>query len=163
MFLEGASLHGPVFINAGLDHIILSNKDKVFTSLFWKELFQLQGTILRMSSLYRPEMEGQTKVTNRSLETHLRCFTSETPKSWVQWLPWAELSYNTAYHSSLKTNPFNMVYGGVPPHILPYGSVLSPLASVDKALQERDRTLQRIKQQLSKAQAVMKEKAYKHR
>jgi hypothetical protein len=35
---------------------IISDRDKVFTSTFWKELFRLTGTQLRLSSSYHPQM-----------------------------------------------------------------------------------------------------------
>jgi hypothetical protein len=52
-----------------LDHVfklhsmplsIVSNRDRVFTSTFWRELFRLTGTKLRLSSSYNPQMDGQT-------------------------------------------------------------------------------------------------------
>lgn len=33
---------------------IISDRDKIFTNLFWKTLFQLQGTTLKLSSSYHP-------------------------------------------------------------------------------------------------------------
>lgn len=38
----------------GLPDSIVTDKDHVFTSLFWKELFKLMGTNLDMSSSYHP-------------------------------------------------------------------------------------------------------------
>lgn len=53
----------------GMPSVIISDRDKVFTSAFWQELFKLTETTLNMSSSYHP----QTKRLNRCLETYLRC------------------------------------------------------------------------------------------
>jgi len=70
----------------GLPTSIFSNRDRVFTSNFWRELFRISGTDLLMSSTYHPQTDGQSEVMNKGLEGYLRSFTRDKPKDWMQWL-----------------------------------------------------------------------------
>lgn len=47
-----------------LPNAIVSDRDKVFTSLLWCELFRITGVELRMSSAYHPQSDGQTERVN---------------------------------------------------------------------------------------------------
>jgi len=71
----------------GIPSSIVSDHDKTFNSSFWLYLFKLQGTLLRMSSAYHPQTDGQSKALNKCLEMYLHCFVSENPSLWVSFLP----------------------------------------------------------------------------
>jgi hypothetical protein len=77
----------------GIPQSIVSNRDPLFTSLFWSELMCLMGTKLLMSSAFHP----QTEVANRVIVMYLRCLMGDRPRQWLCWLPRAEYVYNTAY------------------------------------------------------------------
>lgn len=98
----------------GLPAAIILDRDRIFTSDFWRELFTLAGTELRMSSAYHPQSDGQTERVNQCLEAYLRCFVQGCPKQWVSWLHLAEFWYNTCYHSALGSTPFQVLYGHSP-------------------------------------------------
>lgn len=61
---------------------IISDKDRVFISTFWSELFRASRTTLKFSSAYHPQTDGQTEVVNRSLKTYLRSFCFEQQRTW---------------------------------------------------------------------------------
>ena len=75
-----------IFKLHGMPSSIVSDRVATFTSLFWSELFRLQGTVLAISTAYYPQTDGQTKIVNRSLEQYLRAFTSDRPHQWASWL-----------------------------------------------------------------------------
>lgn len=147
----------------GIPLSIVSDRDPIFLSTFWQELFRSAGTKLRMSSAYHPESDGQSEVLNRCLETYLRCFASEHPKSWSQWVAWAEYSYNTSFHSAAGTTPFQVVYGRPPPCLR--GFLPGEIRSADLAedLLERDKILWQLRLHLERAQCRMQTAANKHR
>ncbi|KAJ9535931.1 hypothetical protein OSB04_un000899 [Centaurea solstitialis] len=143
----------------GIPKSIVSDRDKVFVSNFWRELFKYQGMLLKRSTAYHPQTDGQTEVVNRSLETYLRCITSNRPKEWVKWLPWAEYWYNTSYHSAIGMTPFKVVYGREPPRLVTYERGTAHTFEVDRFLRERDQVLEDLRDQLLRAQQIMKDQA----
>jgi transposase InsO family protein len=85
----------------GLPSAMVSDRDRIFTSQLWRELFRLAGVELRMSSAYHPQSDGQTERVNQCMETFLRCFANAVPSKWFDWLHLAEFWYNTSWHSSI--------------------------------------------------------------
>ena len=147
----------------GLPETIVSDRDKVFMSLFWQSLFKMLQVQLKMSTAYHPQTDGQTEVVNKCLEGYLRCMTGESPKDWMLWLPLAEYWYNTNYHSATQATPFEIVYGQTPPLHIPYMAKDSRVEMVDRTLQAREQAVSMLKFNLKKAQDRMKSQADKHR
>jgi transposase InsO family protein len=140
----------------GLPEAIISDRDRIFTSALWQELFRLSGTTLRMSTSYHPQTDGQTERVNQCLETFLRCFVSSTPRQWKKWLPLAEFWYNSSFHSSLGTSPFEVLYG----RSLGLSAVDAiPVGDLQSWLANRQLMTQAIKQHLLRAQQRMKHQA----
>jgi len=70
----------------GLPEAIISDRDRVFTSHVWQELFKLSDTKLLMSSSYHPQTDGQTERLNQCLEAFLRCSVHSCPRQWHKWI-----------------------------------------------------------------------------
>jgi hypothetical protein len=147
----------------GVPKSIVSDRDKIFCSTFWKTLFALMNTQLLKSSSYHPQIDGQTERVNQCLEMYLRCVVHDSPKQWKSWLSLAELCYNTNYHTTLGCSPFQALYG-----YTPQVGLMLPMSDAEKTpagpcLQEREARMDQLKQHLAKAHNRMKLKADKGR
>jgi hypothetical protein len=89
--------------------------------------------------------------------------TGLKPKQWPKWLAWAEYWYNTNYHASLKTTPFEALYGRPPPILVKGDANLSAVEEVNRLTAERNAMLKELQEQLLKAQDSMRAQANKHR
>lgn len=147
----------------GVPLSIVSDRDPIFMSSFWKELFKMQGTKLKMSTAYHPESDGQTEVVNRCLETYLRCFISDQPKTWMSWVHWAEYWFNTTFHAATEKTPFEIVYGRPPPVLTRWLQGETRVEAVQRDLLDRDEALRQLKSQLLRAQDRMRNQADKRR
>jgi len=145
----------------GFPRIIVSNKDKIFISKLWQQLFRLQGTTLAMSSAYHPETDGQSEVLNRTLEMYLRCLCYDNPKNWTTMLPWAQYWYNTTWHSNIKMTPYKALYGRDPPALIKYEVSDQDEVSLQEILVTRDKLLDQLKYNMLHAQQFMKNYADK--
>lgn len=152
-----------VFKLHGMPSSIVSDRDPIFTSKFWQELFRLQGTTLSMSTAYQPQSDGQTEVVNRCLENYLRCLTSDRPLLWTKWLSLAEWWYNTTFHISTGLIPYEALYGQTPPNFIHYAPGGTAVAAAEKLLQDRETTLKLLKEHLINSQHRMKQIADNHR
>ncbi|GJS57967.1 putative reverse transcriptase domain-containing protein [Tanacetum coccineum] len=95
----------------GVPISIISDHDSHFTSRFWQSLQSALGTHLDMSTAYHLETNGQSKRTIQTLEDMLRSCVIEFGKGWEKHIPLVEFSYNNSYHASIKTAPFEALYG----------------------------------------------------
>ncbi|KAL5810866.1 hypothetical protein ACOSQ4_027434 [Xanthoceras sorbifolium] len=118
-----------------------NDRDKIFVSSFWRILFQLQGTKLKMSSSYHPQTDGQTKVTNRTFECGF---------------------HGLSVHSSTKTTPFEAVYWVSSPSLLPYIPDTALVQAMDEYLRDRTTILSDLRHNLTLTRDRMKLQADKH-
>lgn len=91
-----------------LPQTIIFDRDRLFTSNFWQELFRLSQTTLNMSSSYPHKLMAKLNP--------LRCMVHYVPNKWSEWLALAEFGYNTTTHSTHGKTPFQVLYGHPPRH-----------------------------------------------
>jgi hypothetical protein len=95
----------------GVSKTIISDRGPQFIARFWEQLNDSLGTRLIHSSAYHPQTDGQTERVNQILEDMLRACVLNYPGKWDKCLPLAEFSYNNSYQESLRTAPFEALYG----------------------------------------------------
>lgn len=126
----------------------------MFVSQFWRELLKVMGIQARLSTAYHPQTDGKTERVNQCVEMYLRCVIGHKPSQWSQWLPLAELWYNTCHHSSLGMSPFKTLYNQDPPS-LNYQQSKSTNPTVKQFSQNRTQVQQLLKENLLRAQEWM--------
>lgn len=94
---------------------VVSDRDRIFTNKFWKELFHIQGTMLQLSSAYHLQTDSQAERVNQNLEAYLLCLCSTIPTEWCRWMKWGEYRHNTKWKSASSFTPYKVVYGRAPP------------------------------------------------
>ena len=104
----------------GIPSVVISDRDVRFTSRFWRELWRVLGTDLRMGSGFHPESSGQVERFNQLLEQTLRCTVHQMGEghNWVQMLPVIEFSVNNAPNRTTGYSAFFLNYGYHPLHPL---------------------------------------------
>lgn len=153
----------------GLPKIIVSDRDKVFTSAFWQALFKRFEVHLHLSSAYHPQSDGQTERVNQCLEMYLRCAVSNTPSKWCYWLPLAQYWYNTTFHTAIQCSPHKALYGVDPHHgILPSFALedvdtSTSSSEADNLLKDRTFYASLLRHHLTRAQHRMKQAANANR
>lgn len=145
-------LHGP-------PKLIISDRDRIFTSKLWKDIFAAMNSELRYSTAYHPQTDGLTERVNQCVETYLRCMTTDQPKKWSSWLSLAEFWYNTTYHTALKMSPFQALYGFPPPLISELAIPGPEDEEAQSFLGEKQLVLEQLKSNLQQAQNRMKKYA----
>nr|GEV53613.1 hypothetical protein [Tanacetum cinerariifolium] len=95
----------------GVPVSIISDRDSLLTSRFWKTLQEALGTQLNLSTAYHLETDGQSERMIQTLEDMLRACVIDFGNICDRHLPLVEISYNNGYHASIKAAPFEALYG----------------------------------------------------
>jgi hypothetical protein len=148
-----------IFKLHGLPKVIVSDRDRIFTSKLWQELFSALKVDLHFSTAYHPESDGQTERVNQCLEQYLRTMAFQEPKKWSTWLTTAEWWYNSSYHTAIKTSPFEALYEYKPPQLQEISIADSVSPEAQTTLQEKSDMIQTLQRNLLLAQKKMKKYA----
>jgi len=116
-----------------------------------------------MSSSYHPQIDGQTKIVNKWLETYLQCFVTYKKNNCSQWLHLVEWWYNSTYHTFAKMSPFQALYGYEPPKWKEFALINTKVQAVRNKLEEEQKTVQILKENLATTCNQMKQLVDQHR
>lgn len=147
----------------GMPIAIVTDRDRVFTSTFFQEVFKSQKVQLRFSTAYHPQTDGQTERVNQCLESYLRCMTFQEPQNWCSWIALAEWWYNTTYHTAIQMTPFKVLYGYSPPQISEFSVPCDVSQEARVTLEEKEAIVQKLKASMEDAQRRMKYYADRNR
>ena len=152
----------------GVPRSIVSDRDPRFTSNFWRALWALLGTKLKMSTADHPQSDGQTEVTNKTIENMVRHYVNTKLNNWDENLIAIEIAINNAVHTGTGYSPFQLNSGQNPNFPL---SVAAGLVEEGKGVNETANEfirrisvdLETAKKNLLIAQQNQIEQANKHR
>lgn len=76
----------------GLPEEIISDKDKLFTSKFWKAFMEQLGVNHNLLTAFYPQTDGQSERMNQVIEQCLSAFANYEQYSWLPLLPLAQFT-----------------------------------------------------------------------
>jgi hypothetical protein len=109
----------------GLPSAITSDRDKLFTSKFWKELHKRIKVDLRMSTSFHPQTDGSSERSNKTAIQSLRHLVNTRQTDWADHLINIEIHMNNSVNATTGKTPTELLYG-VPLKLFPSPRSLLP-------------------------------------
>nr|GEV60622.1 putative reverse transcriptase domain-containing protein [Tanacetum cinerariifolium] len=132
--------------------LIICDRDRRFTSNFWRSFQKAMGTDISMSTVYHPKTDGQSERTIQTLKDMMRACVIDFGKGWVKHLPLCEFSYNNNYHASIKAAPYEALYGRKCRSPVCWAKVGEAQLTGPELIQETTEKIVLIKQRIQAAQ-----------
>ena len=80
-------LRGFFFIHVWKDHglfnFIILNRGRLFVNHFWEQLITKLRISANFSTVYHPEIDGQTEIMNSVFEQYFRTYMNHFQNDWV--------------------------------------------------------------------------------
>jgi hypothetical protein len=102
------------FCKFGIPAQIHTDGGKEFVNKLSNELFSLLNVNHTKTTPAHPQCNAQVEVFNKTVKKYLASFVDDTTLDWENFLPALMLSYNTSYHSTIATTPFELLFGEKP-------------------------------------------------
>lgn len=78
-----------------------------------------------------------------------------SPNEWTKWISWAEFCYNTSWHSTIKTAPFEVVYNRERRLLWDYLPSTIWVEAGGQELTQRDQNLRELREHIKHTQDCM--------
>ena len=103
-----------VFRLHGVPAEFVTDRDKVWTSAYHKELCHCLDIRRSLTTAYHPESDGQVERYNRVIQEVLRHFVTPRATNWDKLLPTVEFALNIHRQESTGYSPFQLNFGRNP-------------------------------------------------
>ena len=98
----------------GMPNRMITDRDKLFTSEWWKQFIDDVKLKHHLPTAYHPRTDGLTEKLNDVVESALRHYINNEGTDWDKYLSGIEFALNNALSESLGTSPFLLNYGFYP-------------------------------------------------
>ena len=99
-----------IFCRFGCSRVLLSDRAKNFLSEVVTEINSLLRVDHRKTTPYRPQTNGLTEVTNRTIGQMLSHLVAENHKDWDTYLPFVQMAHNSARHTVINASPSMLLF-----------------------------------------------------
>jgi hypothetical protein len=103
-----------VFPHYGVLQKIISDRDRQFTVDFACAVCAQLNVHQNISTVYHPQMDGQSEHANACMEQYLWIYRSMEQDNWVHLLPLAQYVHNSWTNVSTGYTPFELLIGHMP-------------------------------------------------
>ena len=90
---------------------IISDQGAEFTFRFWRPFQKGMVTMVKLSTSFHPQTDGQAEHTVQTLEDMLRACVIDFKGNWDKHLSLVEFAYNNSFHTSIFMTPYEALYG----------------------------------------------------
>jgi len=136
----------------GLPKDIVSDRDKLFLSKFWRTLHKLTRIKLKLSSSYHPQTDRLSECTNKTINQCIQYYVCQNQKGWVWALPQVCFDIMNSVNASMGFSNFQICLGQLP-HLIPLivpTTLIPPASNKDQTLRAQ-KLISQIETDVAKA------------
>ncbi|CAF1317352.1 unnamed protein product, partial [Rotaria sp. Silwood1] len=101
-------LQEEVICKYGTPKCVLTDNGTHFTSTMMEHLLKRLGITHLYATPYHPQTNGQIERFNSTMDAKIAALSNQYRSDWDDNLPFVIFNYNTSYHSTIKTIPFEL-------------------------------------------------------